>query len=533
MAYYSASEMKSLLDEYPDCRAKLYCRGFLITEDEEQEDLNSFPFYGNWQRVSLTNGYYLNHHKDVKAYVYSDATAVHFLIGHAYNPYTLVSSESEILKALALALQAGKEIYWNKESELTGVFCIGYIMNGEITISTDCTGMQLIFCGSWNGHCYICSHAKLLADRFGFEQTPYIKRLVNSRFYHYWGTWLPADLSPYNELRRILPNFAYRWKKSATSFEFYRYFPNEIIHEVSQEDAGTVFEYIAQIMRNNLHLIAEKWGNRAAISVTGGRDSTATLASASEDYDVFRYFSYISNPSEQVDAEAAHQICEKLGLPHIIYQIPNQDEAFPNIEVYRKILECNAGCIGTNNKNDVRKRIFFDKNNDFDLEVKSWVGELGRAEAHNKYDMKKWPSKPTPGYYRCMWKLIIDPILIHNSNKIFKQFLDTYYNETVLSQLPWMDLFFWEFSWGGGEGTFLTAEHKISYDITIPFNNRKLLSTVFSIPFNQRLDNKVPIKIIEINNKAINHINVNVINASHTKRFKANIRTYLRLFSKL
>lgn len=373
----------------------------------------------------------------------------------------------------------------------------------------------------------------MVADICGFNQTKYIQKLINSKFYRYWGTFLPGDISPYQELTRVQPNFEYIYDISQQSFEFKRFFPNKKIGIVNEEEVEKTFEEISEIMKKNLCLISKKWPDKAAISVTGGRDSTATLASAKPVYDKLKYFSYQSQESESVDAKAAHKICEKLGLTHKIYTISSDDNDFKDIEIYRKILECNAGCIGKNNLNDVRKRAYFDQNEDFDVEVKSWVSELGRGEAQNKYNIKKWPQMPTAGYYRCMWKVIINPILIYQSNQVFKKYLKKYYNKDVLTYLPWMDYFYWEFSWSSGEGNFLTAEHRLSYDITIPYNNRKLLEKIFSIPLNLRVDNQIPIKIIENNNSEIAKTGVVVKNVAHTDLWTTIIRIYLKVFSKL
>jgi len=96
-----------------------------------------------------------------------------------------------------------------------------------------------------------------------------------------------------------------------------------------------------------------------------------------------------------------------------------------------------------------------------------------------------------------------------------------------------MDYFYWEFSWSSGEGNFLTAEHRLSYDITIPYNNRKLLEKIFSIPLNLRVDNQIPIKIIENNNSEIAKTGVVVKNVAHTDLWTTIIRIYLKVFSKL
>lgn len=536
MAYYSREEMEQLLTEYPQYRDKLFCRGFLIT-DNSNLDVENYPFYGEWCRqiikTSKGKDILVLTHRQAHSYIYKDGDITYFLVGHAYNPYSMEYEELAILHDLAQAMQISEDAYWSAESELTGVFCTGYVREDNIVFSTDCTGMQLVYYGQKNGNMYITSHSKLVADLCGFEQDDYITRLVNSKFYRYWGTFLPGDRSPYLELKRVVPNFFYECSLTKAIFSFKRYYPLAKIEEVQESKYENVLENIAQILENSLVLISKKWPEkRAAISVTGGRDSTTTLAAARSVYEELSYFSYSSKETEKVDAEAAHNLCKYLGLEHTIYNIPDESELYKDIEIIKKILECNAGCIGHNNLNDVKKRIYLDTIHDFDVEIKSWVDELSRGEAQNKYNTRRFPKKPTAGYYRCMWKVIVNPRLIWESNRIFKEYLHTYYDQDVLNYLPWMDFFFWEFSWSSGEGTFLTSEHKYSDEITIPYNNRCLLNTMFTVPLEKRLNSQIQIDVIRKLDKRIEDSKVYVKNAAHTNMWSFLIRTYLRIFSK-
>lgn len=151
---------------------------------------------------------------------------------------------------------------------------------------------------------------------------------------------------------------------------------------------------VSEILSDNMRLISKKWDN-AAVSMTGGCDSKTTLSCAKDEYDSFSYFSYVSSESEQVDADAAHKICEALGLSHKIYSISENDEDFKDLEDIRKILRWNSGDIRDNNRNDVRKRAYFCEIDDFDIEVKSWASEIGRSYYSKRFHGKKRFGKPT------------------------------------------------------------------------------------------------------------------------------------------
>ena len=532
MACYSADEIHSMLADKPYLQEKLYVNGFLIT-NQNIEITDDYPFYGNWIAEDLGT-YRIYTQKKTVLTTYRDSDNALFLIGHAVDPFDHLTDEAEILKKLAAALQKGKECYFKAQNNLTGVYCTGFIHGKNIYIINDCTGMQIVYYGALDGSFYCTSHSKLVADLEGFSQSGYIKRLVDSRFYHYMGTWLPGDLSPYPELRRLVPNH-YASFGADDTVRIVRFFPEEPILEdpdpVTYQDSIC---WLSDTLHETLDLYAQKWrGKTVAISVTGGRDSMTTLACANGLYDRFKYFSYVSNEAERVDALAAREICRHLGLKHELYEIPQDDSELADIEAFAVVLECNAGCIGKNNPNDVRKRLFFIQKPKYDVEIKSWVNEIGRGSQYIKYNVKRFPKKPTASYCRALHKIYISPKLIHDTDIVFRSYLDLYYPEEVLGRAPWMELFWWEFCWSGGEGVFLTAEHRTSSDIAIPYNNRRYLARMLSVPLEQRREDVIPRDIIGQMNPEITKAGIVVRNLKHTDRRALLMRIYLEVFSRI
>lgn len=534
MAYHCASEMRQLLKQYPQYREKLYCRGFLLT-DQAEADTDGYPFYGNWRQEKLAAGFCLYIHKDTTAYIHTAGNRQFFLVGHAYDPYRMLTDEAEILHGLAEALEQGEAAFWEAESSLTGIFCLGYLEDNRVVYTTDCAGMQLVYHGVVNGSLYLTSHSKLVSDLCGLEQDPYVAKLVNNRFYRYFGTWLPGDCSPYRELKRLQSNHAGSYCMAARQISLKRYYPTQAIPQTAtEEEYDQLIRELGDTMSRSMELIARKWPEKkVAISITGGQDSKTTFACANGHYDKFEYFSYISNDAEAVDAYAARDICGQLELPHSIYEIPREDRAYPDLEVFGKIMECNAGCIGKNNANDVRKRLYFSENHAFDIEVKSWVNEIGRARFYKRYNKKKFPARLTAAYCRCLYKIIFSPGLIHATNQIFREYLARYYAPDVFDRIPWPDLLYWEFIWGSGEGLFLTAEHRVSYEITIPFNNRRYLETMLRAPLRKRINDCVPKDIVACRNPKLANCGIDVKDVGYTDFRTVLERGYLEIFSKL
>ena len=532
MVYWKKEDMTKLLDQKQYLQDKLYTNGFLIV-NRDIALTDQYPFYGNWSSVAA-HGFRLYTHKSTFL-TCLEVNSVHFfLIGHAVDPFDKQFEETVILKKLAAAYQKNLASYYSAQADLTGVFCTGFITDHEIYVSNDCTGMQIVYYGVIGGTQYITSHSKLVADLAGLSQSPYIQRLIRSRFYHYMGTWLPGDLSPFPELRRLLPNHYLHFREGKNA-NVVRFFPTEAIQELSDNaDYEATIQELSDTLRNTLVLYSQKWADKkVSISVTGGRDSTTTLACANGLYDRFHYFSYISNEAERVDALAAKEICAQLGLSHEIYDIPMDDATLPDAEAFSAVLECNAGCIGKNNSNDVRKRLYFIQHPKYDVEIKSWVNELGRGSQYVKYNKKSFPAKPSASFCRALHKIYLSPRLIHETDKIFHNYLQQYYPDSVLKLAPWMELFWWEFCWSGGEGIFLTAEHRTSSEIAIPFNNRRYVAKMLRVPLEKRKADAIPKDIILRMNPAIAKTGVVVKDVEHTDKRALLMRLYLEFFSRL
>ena len=299
--------MKAELDNFIPFRTFLYRRGFIITTDFNIET-NDYPFYNNWEKRVISKGYYLYLHKDNYFYSKVNNGVIHFIVGHAYDPYNNLANEDDILVHLGDALSKSLDDYWKEEGNLTGVFCIGFIKNDLLTYAVDCCGMQIVYYCVSNGNLYLTSHSKLIADLLGFEQDPYIKRLVNRKLFKYWGRWLPGDLSPYKELKRTQPNFYMKYHRQKKKFAFRRFYPIDAISEVtSDEEYFNLIHELGSIIHSSLELMLKKWPDKKiAISVTGGHDSKTTLSCANGLYDQFMFFSYISNDGLGVESRSSN-----------------------------------------------------------------------------------------------------------------------------------------------------------------------------------------------------------------------------------
>lgn len=504
--------IETLLIENIHLREYLFVRGFLMTS--KQFECDEYPFYGNWRYTSF-EGFHFYIHNKIKGFFCCGAKRSCFLIGHAYNPFTMETNENIILDEMS---SANRERMIDILNQLTGVFTYGYIENGSLTLIADCAGMQVTYYGSIHGELYVSTHMQLIGDLCNLDVSKYVKKLISYRFYHYYGSFLPGDLSSYEEVKRVVPNTMVTYKSG--SFIIQRFYPNHPLKMCSsQRDYDNTIEFISDVMRRSVRLISEKW-QHPAISMSGGMDSKGTVAAANGLYDRFELFSYVSMPGEQIDADAAHKIAEAIGVNHRIDYISFNNQDFQDIDAFRTILRHNYGNIGRNNENDVRKRVFYTQTGkcNFDVEAKSWVSEIGRANYYKKFGFKKMPERLSARQMTTMYKLFLhNRKLVQATDSVFKQYIkDTKFDD--IFNYDSSDMFLWEIRYGGWGGQVITCEHRFAFDITVPYNNRLLMEAFLTLPLEKRISDQAHFDMIRLLNPTIDQTGITIVNYNETKQ---------------
>lgn len=524
-------QVKTALDDVPEYRGMLFPFGFFIASVCLDVETQKFPFYGLWNEV-FVGDFRLLVHPEQKLYTFSDGTSTHFLLGHAYDPFEGVSEEQDILAGLALKHRSGDSAYVSGVNQLTGIFVLGVIDGSRIQVLCDAMGMQTLYFGHHKGHLMLASHSALVGELGMLEQSDYVKRLTSYRFFHLFGRTLPADISPYNGFRRLLPNHRLTIRDRTEVLE--RIFPLSPIGTVdSLEDYDDVIGRTTRILQDSMALCAQKW-NRPAISLTGGCDSQTTLACASGHYDKFRYFSYLSTPEEAVDVEAAASICESLGLAHEVLKVPVEEVAArADFEIVGKILEVNHGCIGPSKTNEVAKRIIL-RESDIDVEIKSWASEAARAYFHKRFGKEHFQKRPKARYLTTLYKVFAqNRKLVRETDQIFQTYLDEYCSDGVLDLMDWWDLIYWECNGGAGNGFAITGVHRVAFQIEIPYNNRLLLQALLTTPVQDRIADIPQSRIRDLANPAVNALGISVKNVKHTPARAMAERMYYEVHSRI
>ena len=493
---------------------RLCASGFFITDTET--DL--FPKMLESWKVRKYRGWVFYTHPEQRLFIeqVTDGEAL-FLIGHAYNPFTLEADEQAILREAVKAKKQGYQTYLKYINSLTGVFIMGQVCDDRILVLLDCAGMMSGFYGTINNITVVTSHTVIPSIMFNLKKSEYVNKLLSYRFYKLYGNYLPGDISPYKEIRRIVPNTWVSICKKDKKATIKRFFPDRELVQVCDQEYDDHITKIANVLGSTMALIAKKW-KIPAISLTGGMDSKTTLSAARHCYDSFKYFSYITSKAERIDAEAARIISASVNVEHKIYDIsddPNKCEMF---DAVRRVLEFNCDFVGVPNSNDVCKRAFFANNNDFDIEVKSWVSEIARANYYKKFGKKRMPKDISPRRCSSMYKFFLhNRKLLYETDGIFLEYIQKTQLQENLNNYDWSDMFLWEIRYGSWGGLVLTSEHKYSFDITVPYNNRELLRLMLAVPLEKRRKDDLHRDLIAKMNPEVDMPGITITNLNETK----------------
>lgn len=504
----SAESIKQILERKPQYKECLFSRGYFITEDNNI-NVEEYPFYSEWVNKKI-NKYNIFIHKDQDYCIYDKDGITYLLIGHAYNPFNEVYEEKELLAQASVAYLQSKEDFFECINEWTGIYCV-FVFDKNVMGVQDCAGIKALYYGVLNDNVCFTSHPQLVADIYGLTIDPFVRKLVNNRLYNFSNRYLPGDLSPFKELKRIGANVYINCdeNKNLTVNRFYPVRPLEI--RTTDEEYEKVIEEAYRILHKNIELISKKWPN-SAISLSGGTDSKTTLACANGFYDKFKYFSFQSKDTEIVDSNAAHQICDKLGIQHDIYKIPDDATEIEDYEELKAIIVHSYGYVRNLAESEIRKHICMYKWNYFDTEVKSWISEIVRVFFERKY-CTKFPEKLSARHFSIFQtRYLGSPSLLKWSDKTYQEYMEKFDLTEPKFNFEHTDMYYWEVrmsSWG----SMVTQSLDICHRITFPFNNRKLVELMLCLDREKRKTDTAHNDIIKIANKDIYDTHIHVLNS--------------------
>ncbi len=505
--------LKEIIKNNADLKELLFIRGFMAT-NRDNIDLNEFPFCGQWLCRTVA-GIRFCYHKLTGFHYYENNGTVCFLYGHAYNPFTMETDETAILKRIVNHVDCPD--FFDYLDELTGIFVFGVIKDGKISYTTDPSGMQSAYYCVDGSAFYLTSHFQILGDLCGYRMDPFVKELIAYKWYpRIMGAYLPGDLSAFKEVKRIVPDIYYTYDMKAEYVSHFRFYPLRDLPECkTEEEYNEVIEAGADILKKNMELVLKKWKNIGQ-SLTGGIDSNTSFAAANGHYNDYKTFSYCSAKKETIDCDAARTISKRFNVPWSLYQVPEENGAIDRFAEKKAIIDHNDGYILFTKENELRKRMFLREHCDIDVEIKSWTSESIRCYWYKYYNRVKMP-RLSPKLYRNLYKIfLLNRSLAHKVDKVFAHYLADFEYDKIPAQYPPADVHFNEItsgSWGGMN----ISEMKYCFDITIIFNNRRFLDLMFRVPLKDRISDRHHLDMKKYLNPELYDMNIRVVNMKETK----------------
>ncbi|MCI2057512.1 MAG: hypothetical protein LKJ86_10305 [Oscillibacter sp.] len=397
------------------------------------------------------------------------------LLGFALNPFDGCNDETAIAKKLLDCRSRSERCFLEKLSELSGRFALALYEHGNLEIYTDACATRTVFYDTSGCGVAVSSHATLLADLLGYELSD------DACYFFYHPLYrtaplkrLPGLTAPFEHLRPLTPNT----KLNPVTGQITRIFPLGVLPPCA--DYPTLEREIAALMKRQAEMLHRR--TPIQMSLSAGLDSRFTLAACRSFADDLHFFTHqTKNPVHREDTATAAAICNRFGLSHSIYQWDNQryKSNFDEFEtIWLRNLGLPRGLAWLN-------KIYADDWPEGTVHLRSNIAEVAKADLS---DRGRYPFCPqTLARLYTTTPMQNDPRVLD----AMQEFIDvTGFTERNLRNYDFYDLFEWEqimCQWLG----WLLLESDIAHDTVQLFNNRKILSKMLSIPYEDRKSRKL------------------------------------------
>lgn len=518
-------DVRKLLDERH--RRALFARGYLLTTHQVEPD-DGFPFWGNWSATKVQS-WRLHTHAQTSFYIHEMDGGALLLIGHAYDPFNGTMDEASLLAEAGSALERSEEGLRAVIDNWTGRFALFIVRGKQLDAVQDCAGMRTVFYGHAAGRPFVTSHAQLAADLWDLKPVRWIRELVASREYRIGIRFLPGDMSAYEGVKRLGPNLMLRYRADFSLERFFVGLRREA-DESGADDASRV-AVIAAALQRSLEMSSRKW-ETPAISLTGGTDSQTTLAAARTTRAGWKFFTFSSSAEEANDLEAAKVLAERLSLQHETHSIPDSGADIEDYEAYAAIVWHNSAYVRANGENDLRKLAYFANASLCEVDVKSWVSEIGRAYFCKRLGVNKLPDPLSPRQMSILYKRIaINRSLLWKVDSAISEWVESA-QFRQFEGIDQADMVYWEHRLPGW-GALCLNEFDMCWETTLPFNNRRLMEMFLAFPRDKRLSDYAHKEVIRSLDPGLADSEVHVLNYSKKGLRVAMERVFFEVNSRL
>jgi hypothetical protein len=277
--------------------------------------VESFP---SWRRLEVRPGVRLTVHPDLPSVSARRAGMTVALLGYVLDPYQPRATDLDIVSRLVSRIEPGMDPA--SLIQLTYAFGGRWILlvddGRSAWMFNDPCGYRQIFYADAPRHGRWCaSQPGLLADILGLPRDPKGTRFIETFRRQHPEYWWPIDTSPYDGIRRLVPNH-YLDLETGTTHRFWPIdgIPPRPLEEVAVESAD--------LLRRLIESASYRF--KLALGITAGKDTRLLLAASGSLRERLFYFTtqYWDLDSRSPDIWVPARLLPQLGLSHHIIPCP-------------------------------------------------------------------------------------------------------------------------------------------------------------------------------------------------------------------
>lgn len=385
------------------------------------------------------------------------------VLGLCINPFDGASNNEQISRNLYNALSTSEDSFFDYVDQLSGSFVILYRLNDKVRILQDCAATKPVyFIEDQTAGTVISSHASLIGSSFGLKRDPRIAQVFENDLYKADPSrYLPGDITPFSGMKTLTANTMLAVDTGNTQ----RFFPRGPLSPRRLDE--TIITEVADIFIRQAEILAAT-KRPLMVAATAGRDSRVSVAAFAgmETTQLFSFhFPNTGHLSE--DVEISQTIAKTSGIPLNIYDLSKyKDRSFD--QVFKStspvgIWPAAALCYIREFPADA-------------IHIRSTVSEIGRMFYGKRNHANVSPEALSASF--TVTEFGKDPLVIHAMEEFI---LHADFSEKKFYNYNMYDMFYWEHRNSKWQN-ILCQEAEMASDVFIPYNNRRLIKLLLSVP---------------------------------------------------
>ena len=434
--------------------------------------------------MPIGNDFKIIAHGKTEFLILNEGDATICLVGRPYDLEHGFTAAGCSRRALCLLIEEGYDAALRYLAYLGGRFACFIAAGDTLHAIPDCHATYAIYSFDLNGSRAFCSHWMLASELAGLSPSPEIAGFMNSPDYNEpGGKYFPALWTPFKGVTCVFPNCHGTYDGRSKTYKHQRFYPFE---NLPTQSAAAAYPEFARLLTRSVALSST---GQIALSLTTGGDSRTVLAALPKPFptDAFSFtYGRMGNLDEgsKEDILGANAIAFRVGIPHRIINLLPVDYACDFHQLYTRSF-----------KNGARfpslARLYYE-NVPHDCTILiSTVAETGTVFYRDR--SAPYPTRTALAEKFTKSKAREDPKLL----AAFADYIShTEFTESKIANLDWDDLFYWEHRNSKWAAAWY-AEVDMTGFAMPPYNSRKLIETMLSVPIEDRINRTLQRRFIE------------------------------------